>query len=163
VWDHCVLAHISSAEKRDAEALRHFEAERSFVLKQREGLDGENDRALRIFNGERFHIFEDFALFLARGGPPPPADLPHALAVSDPGRIGALEELLKLRGLETPDWASKALDVGELAKAAATSHAAIIVFLRGSHEAGTITITGAGARFEALDPLPRIDATGKAF
>jgi CHAT domain-containing protein len=162
VRDHCVLAHVSQAQGRDDEAMRHFEAELEHVVKQREGLDGETDRALRIFNGERFHIFEDFALFLARGSAGRKPDLGRALAVSDQGRVGALLELLKLRGLEAPAWTSAGPDVDALRRLAHGARAAILVFLRGSHEAGVIVVTHSGARFEPL-ATARVEEASRAF
>ena len=89
------------------------------------GARGEDDRALRIFNAERFHVFEDFALFLARASASRPADLPRALAISDQGRVGALEELLKLRGIEAPSWTSAKLDVEALKRSARAAHAVV--------------------------------------
>jgi hypothetical protein len=156
-----VLAQLLEARGDPGAARPHYEEELRLVEEQRRALALEGDEALRIFNGERHHIFEDFALHLARGGPGRAADLERALAVSDRGRVGALRELCALRGRAAPRWADRPADLAELRRRAGAAGAAVVVWWVGSHGAAVTVVTGDGARCRPLAASP--EALGGAL
>jgi len=168
VRDHCVLAHAQLALGDEAAALVHFEAELALVLAQRQKIAIEGDQALRIFHSAEDHIFQDFALFLARAGPGSggndrPADLPRALATSELGRVGALKELFRLRGLPSPSWTDQVQPLAELEERAKKSKTAVVVYCAGSHEAAAICIADGGLSFHPLAPPRELDRAAEAL
>lgn len=163
IWDHCLLGHVMEASGRDADALGHHREEMRLVLEERAVIERQGDEALRVFHGERHHIFDDFAIFLARGGPERPADPRGALRVSEDGRVGALRELYLLRGRTAPAWMGETLPLESLVRRAGVARAAVVVYLTGSHEAAAVTITGGGIRCVPLGRLEALDAAAREF
>jgi len=148
VRDHCVLAHARQALGEGELARVHYEQELALVLEQRGTVAIEGDRALRIFHGVQDHIFEDFALFLARED----ADVERALRVGELGRVGGLRELYRLRGLPSPAWTEQQLPLAELQRRAGEADAAVLVYGVGSHEAALVCVTADDARVVPLAP-----------
>jgi len=163
VRDHCVLAHIRDALGEDGAALAHYEQELALVLELRKATAIEGDQALRIFHSVQDHIFEDFALFLARGGKDRPADVERALRVSEVGRVGGLRELFRLRGLPSPSWTEQELPLAELQRRAGAAKAAVLVYWAGSHEAAVACLTAREIRVFPLAPPPVLDEAAESF
>lgn len=163
VRDHCVLAHIRVALGEDAEALAHYEQELALVLELRANVAIEGDQALRIFHSAQDHIFEDFALFLARGAAERAPDVERALRVSEVGRVGGLRELYRLRGLPSPSWTEQELPLVELQRRAGAAGAAVLVFFAGSREAAVACLTEKEMRVFPLASPTALDAAADAF
>jgi len=151
---HCVLAQLLEARGDPGAARAHHEEELRLVQEQRRSLVLEGDEALRIFHGERHHIFENFALHLARSGAGEAAGLERALAVSELGHVGALRELCALRGRAAPEWLERSADLAELRRRAGAAGAAVLVWWVGSHDAAVLAVTGEGARCHPLAASP---------
>ncbi len=170
VRDHCLLAHVHDARGDLAQAEPHYREEFSLVSKSRSGIAGARsasddplDMALRSFDGEVHHIYEDFGLFLARGGAGRAPDVVQALAVTEVGRAGVLTELFRIRGRAQPVWVGNPVDVQRVADAARSSDATILVFVAGSHRGGVISIGSRGVTFADLGALDRIDSIAAPF
>lgn len=163
VRDHCVLAHIRAALGREDEALAHYERELALVLELRKSIAIEGDQALRIFHSVQDHIFEDFAIFLARGGKERPPDVQKALRVSEVGRVGGLKELYRLRGLPSPSWTEQELPLSEIQRRAGSGKAAVLVFWAGSREAALACITEREIRVFPLAPPEVLDRAAESF
>jgi CHAT domain-containing protein len=163
IRDHCVLAHVHGLLGEDEEALIHYEQELALVLELRADVAIEGDQALRIFHSAEDHIFQDFALFLAQGGEDRPADLERALRTSELGRVGALEELYRLRGLPSPSWTDQDLSLAELQRRVAQAKAALLVYFVGSHEAAAVCLTAQEILFRALPPPAELDRIASRF
>src|SRR5262249_52931107 len=109
------------------------------------------------------HIFEDLALFLARGGKDRPADVERALRVSEIGRVGGLKELYRLRGLASPSWTEQELPLAELQRRAGAAGAAVLVFTAGSHDAALTCITESALRVFPLAAPRVLDEAAESF
>ena len=153
--DHCVMAQSASALGLDGVAAAAFAAEARIVGEQRRLMQGE--LSLRVFHGQRHHVYEDYALHLARGATGRAADIPRALAVSEDGRLGALRDARRFRGRSDVDWMRRPLQLGRLRRRLKACDTAVLVFLCGEHEAGIVTITDSALRFDPLGALHDLD------
>ena len=160
VRNHCVLAQASALAGDDVAASKHYAEEFALVCSMRREVLIEGDRALRIFHGAQDHIFADYALHLAQGAKGRPADLQRAIAVSEEGRVGALQELQRLRGAKASALASSE----PMSPAALPSEGTLVlIYLAGSRDAGVIALNRAGARFAALGSVTALDASALAL
>ena len=166
--DHCLLAHVHQALGHGAEARKHFEEERRLVVANRAKIssisrESPGHRALRIYDGEVHHIYEDYGLFLAKGSLGGEADVEAALRTTEQGRVASLLELYGVRGRSSPDWLDRKLALPELISRLEKARCTVVVYLVGSHEVGVLAVSSQGLSFASLGGRDQLDRAAESF
>lgn len=161
--DHCVLADAYEGTGQAPLAEKHYQEEMGLIEEMRRNVEGVDGMSLRVFHGERHHVYDNYAIFLSRHGNGGRDALLRALKISETGRIGALRQVLRFKAREGLDWMKKDLVFDTLQQRAAAADAAVLVYLLGEYRAGIIAVTAEGPTWHPLPPVDQLDAIADRF